>query len=187
MTQPMEVKALQRALQGIGTELPEFLDLLERCEGEKPQADDVKALQKWLEKIPELWRLFGDMAEIAATTTIQGINASPMVIESVKAGRLAMRNELGLGDASPLEKMLIDHTVLCWLRLQMVEYRYSDVMNQSVTLTVGDFWERRLSAAQRRYLRACESLARIRRLRLPAMQVNIAEKQVNIAGGKAGE
>ena len=42
--------------------------------------------------------------------------------------------------------------------------------------------DRKLSAAQRRYLRACETLARVRKLRLPTLQVNIGEKQVNVAG-----
>ena len=48
-----------------------------------------------------------------------------------------------------------------------------------------DHWERRLSAAQRRYLRACESLARVRKLgrTTPALQLNIAThggQQVNV-------
>jgi len=38
-----------------------------------------------------------------------------------------------------------------------------------------------LFATQRRYLRACETLARVRRLRLPSMQINIGKKQLNVA------
>jgi hypothetical protein len=38
-----------------------------------------------------------------------------------------------------------------------------------------------LSATQRRYLRAIESLARVRKLHI-TLQINIGEKQVNIAG-----
>ena len=70
---------------------------------------------------------------------------------------------------------------LCWLRLQLIEQQYSGVQAGNMTLPQGDYWERRLSAAQRRYLRAVETLARVRRLRVPALQVNIGEKQVNIA------
>jgi hypothetical protein len=57
-------------------------------------------------------------------------------------------------------------------------------MSESIILTLGQYWEKRLSAAQRRYLRACTTLARIRKMRLPAMQVNIAAEggwHVNIA------
>jgi len=49
-------------------------------------------------------------------------------------------------------------------------------------LESGHFWDRRLSAAQRRHLRACETLARIRRMGIAALQVNIARQQVNVAG-----
>jgi hypothetical protein len=69
--------------------------------------------------------------------------------------------------------------VLAWLRCVDVERRYSDILGESVTLAVGDFWERRLTMAQRRYLRALETLARVRRLALPAVQVNIGAQQVN--------
>ncbi len=159
----------------------EFNDLMRRCNVKKPKPRDVQALRKCLAKRPELWRIAGDMSEVAVQSTIEGISATPLVIESIKAGRLAMRKELGFDAVSPLGKMLIDHVVLCWLRLQLIEYRYSDVMSQNITLTLGQYWEKRLSAAQRRYLRACETWARIQRLALPTLQVNIAEKQINVA------
>jgi hypothetical protein len=60
-------------------------------------------------------------------------------------------------------------------------------MKQSITLTVGAYWDKRLSMAQKRFMRACESLARVRRLsrRIP-LQVNIAAKgaqQINMVEG----
>jgi hypothetical protein len=39
-----------------------------------------------------------------------------------------------------------------------------NAMKQSITLTLGMYWEKRLSAAQRRFTRACETLARVRKL-----------------------
>jgi len=157
-------------------------EILRRCNAKKPKDEDLRALREQLDRLPQLWRLAGDMGEVAARRMIEGINGSPLTIESVKVGRLAMRRELGYDAASPLEKMLIDHTVLCWLRLQLAEYNYTGVMSENHTLTLGEYWEKRLSGAQRRYLRACETLARIRRLALPALQVNIGEKQVNLTG-----
>jgi hypothetical protein len=45
------------------------------------------------------------------------------------------------------------------------------------------YWEWRLQAAQGRYLRACESLVRVRCLsRSAPLQVNISAQQVNVAG-----
>ena len=79
-----------------------------------------------------------------------------------------------------LARLIIGQIVGCWLRLSFVEYTYGRALvTGTLTLNQGDFWERRLSAAQRRYLRAIETLARVRRMNLPAMQVNIAAQQVN--------
>ena len=41
--------------------------------------------------------------------------------------------------------------------------------------------QRRLDAAQRRYLHAIRTLAQVRRLLGPSVQVNIAEKQLILA------
>jgi len=86
-----------------------------------------------------------------------------------------------------LEQMLIEEVLLCWLRLIIWEYKLTELDIEGMTLTKAEFWDKRLSGAQRRYLRACETLARVRRLTRnnPALQVNIAAqdgKQVNIAG-----
>ena len=85
-----------------------------------------------------------------------------------------------------LEQLLIQHAALSWLKLSLVELQYSHVMKQSITLTLGIFWEERLSAAQNRFTRACETLARVRKLSRnpPALQFNIATnggQQVNVA------
>jgi len=71
-------------------------------------------------------------------------------------------------------------------QVKLVELAYSSVMKQSITLTLGIYWEKRLTAAQRRFTRACETLTRVRKLsrNTPALQVNIAAdggQQVNMA------
>src|SRR6266567_2880012 len=53
--------------------------------------------------------------------------------------------------ASPLERLLIQQVTLCWLNLNAVEYMHSGVMQQSITLTLAIYWEKRLPAAQRRF------------------------------------
>ena len=55
-------------------------------------------------------------------------------------------------------------------------------MNKSITLDQGMYWDRKLAASQRRYLRACETLARVRKLTGATVQVNIGERQINLAG-----
>jgi hypothetical protein len=148
----------------------------------KPTAEDLKAMKQAFDAIPDLWRTVS-LASNAASTAIEQTNTTPDARVAMKANYEGQKRALGYAQATPLEQGLIEHAALCWMRLQSVEQGYSGNLAQGCTLALADYWERRLSAAQRRYLRACETLARVRRLRLPAVQVNIADKQVNIAGG----
>lgn len=52
-----------------------------------------------------------------------------------------LKKELGYDDAPLLEKLLIQQAALCWLKLNLVELSYSHTMKQSITLTLGIFWE----------------------------------------------
>jgi hypothetical protein len=91
-----------------------------------------------------------------------------------------MAVELGYGQSSALERLLIDVVVTTWLGWQAAEWRFQDNTAQHASTAAQiDAWERRLSMAQNRYLRACEALARVRRLlvRTP-VQINIAAQQI---------
>jgi hypothetical protein len=44
------------------------------------------------------------------------------------------------------EQLLIQQAALCWLKLNLVELSYSGKMNHSITLTLGMYLEKRLSA-----------------------------------------
>ena len=50
----------------------------------------------------------------------------------------------------------------------------------------GDYWQKQQERAHRRYLSAIRTLAQVRRLLVPAMQVNIAERQLNVLGQVSG-
>jgi hypothetical protein len=81
---------------------------------------------------------------------------------------------------TPLERLLVDRIVLCWLHLHYAENIYVQAMHE-LTITQATFHRRRLSLAQSRYLSAIRTLAQVRRLQVPAVQVNIAREQVNVA------
>ncbi len=118
---------------------------------------------------------------------IDNARATTAVKECWKHRLQMLKRELGADEASLLEQLLIQHAALCWLKLNLVELSYSSAMKQSISLTLGMYLEKRLTAAQRRFTRACETLARVRKLsrNIPALQFNIAAKggqQVNVSG-----
>lgn len=168
-------------------ELAEFHALLDRTNKEKPDKKDVKALRGTLQRYPGIWREVGSLAAQNRSKLIKDVHMTPAAAELIHASMDTLAHELGYDGATALEQMLIDQVLLAWLRLNLWEYQLTEMEAQGMTLTKADFWERRISAAQQRFLRACETLARVRRLarNLPALQVNINTpngQQVNIAG-----
>ncbi len=165
----------------------QFHVLLAKANKEDPRPADVKALSDLLyqNKNMKLWEAVLGMGALAEHTALEAILGTRGQGSQVcwKQRLEAMRSDLGYASAPPLERLLIQQVTLCWLNLNLTEYRHVNVMKQSITLTLGIYWEKRLSAAQRRFTRACECLARVRRLsrRIP-IQVNIAAhggQQVN--------
>jgi hypothetical protein len=98
-----------------------------------------------------------------------------------------IRDEMGYSKASIMEQMLIDNIIISWLGVQYCNYQLITRMKCEEKIVILEFWERRLSMSQRRYLHACDTLEKIRHLmaRKPSVQVNIATQsgqQVNVAG-----
>jgi hypothetical protein len=165
-----------------------FRALLDKTNKEHPNPKDLKALSDLLSgnKKLELWRDVVSAGYLAEIMVIQNANATAGLKECWKHRLQVLKKDLGYDNAPMLEQLLIQQAALCWLKLNLVELSYSGTMKQSITLTLGIYWEKRLNAAQRRFTRACETLARVRKLsrNTPALQFNIATtggQQVNLA------
>jgi hypothetical protein len=116
------------------------------------------------------------------------IKDAAMLPEAVRDGwaehTRELRDSLGYDAAPTLERMQIEHVCVCWLRLSVMEVRYSLVVNANNTLAQVEHTEKRLTEAQKRFNRACESLARVRKLSRLSVQINVAAeggRQLNVA------
>ncbi len=177
MSEPTEVIVNDPDWQTIA----EMVNRLEDGNGTKR---DVKALTHALADSENLWRASGDMATVATSRLIQNAAGKNKFMSlSMARGCEVIKERLGYDESPMLEQLLIDAVVLAWLRLGLVEYWHTKYLEDAHTHATGDYWDRRLSAAQRRFLRAIQSLARVRKMDLPALQINLAEQQVNIVGG----
>ena len=143
----------------------------------------IPALRKIFDGSPDLaWRLM-DLARIAEHSYIQKLSkdgdlASREVLERQLK---AMREEVAGEDPSPLERLLAERIVATWLQIQLFEALYGHNMFKDLSIRQGDYHQKRLDRAYRRYLSAIRSLAQIRKLG-PSVQINIADKQINTAG-----
>jgi hypothetical protein len=142
----------------------------------------VPALRKLLENPAEVEALGGNLARIAEDALVVALGGDDLALKMAIGAKLeALRKELLGPSPTPIERLLAERAVACWLHVQEAEVRYA--LNQKdMTLRQGDYHQRRMDAANRRYLAALKALALVRKLAVPALQVNIARKQVNIAG-----
>lgn len=147
----------------------QFLAVLDATDKEKPKPAELAQLRQFLTDRPELAAYTGDLAAQAMVQVLG--NAYPARSGTricVETFLMQMRDELGYEQAAAVERSLIEHVCLCWLRLHVTELRYEQNMQDSLTLSQGEYWEKKLSANQRRYLRAVETLAKVRKLMQPA-------------------
>ncbi len=92
-----------------------------------------------------------------------------------------MRRELAGDHPSPLESLLVNRIVLCWLDSMAADTLLSQRMAAGCSLELGEFYQRRAERAQRQYLRAVQTYATVRLLLTPVAQLNVADKQINVA------
>jgi hypothetical protein len=143
--------------------------ILRRVNRKDPASKDMESFRALIVEKPrtytDLGATFLDARQVYLNT-LNGIER-----ECIKLRLEEIEKELSAPGDGAMEGLLIDHVVLCWLRLMMVERQYTVAMDQSISLTLGLFWEKRLGAAQKRFIRATENLARVRKLMRRAITV----------------
>jgi hypothetical protein len=156
----------------------EVLALVKKAE--KGDLSTLPALRACM-KIPEMVDLFGgDLARHAQVTLISKLCGKNLASQEALIGKLELlRAELAGPNPTPLEQLLVERIAACWLHLYHLEQTYAD--SELESLKVGAYYQHCLDRAQRRYLSAIKALAMVRKLALPVLQVNIGQRQVNVA------
>lgn len=151
-------------------------------QAEKGDRSALPRVRELLDEFPSMVDELGDLTQIAQGVMLSKIVGESVLIREAQERKLVALTEQIAGPApSILEKLLADQIVLCWQHVRYAESDYAQA--RDYTFKAGDYYERYIDRAQRRYLAAIKTLAQVRKLELPAMQVNIAAKggkQVNI-------
>ena len=162
-------------------------ELISRIEAATKRADhgDRAALAlvaQVFDVVPSVWDSYGDLAAAAETAVVDLWSADSTAKKEGLRRRLAvMRAELAGPEASPLERLLAERVVACWLLSYQADFAYGQAV-KDLPASEAEPYQRRQDRAARQYLKALRSLAEVRRLLVPTLQVNIAKRQVNIAG-----
>jgi len=154
--------------------------LIDRTNVINPNQADIELLQHTLTETSDrsLWRECGDVLLQARRGYLETLDASHVARETAKLRCDQMQKELANEGDGPLERLLIDQVIFAWLRLSQIEAKYTQIWTTpgGVTFDQGLFWEKRLTAAHKRFDQATVALARVRKL-LQGVKV----KNLNVA------
>lgn len=95
-----------------------------------------------------------------------------------------MHRNLGYKDSTGIERHLIERIVICWLHLQFVELQSAATTEGTYSMKEAEFQDRMVMRAHARYMRAIESLERVRAMvkanKVLDAQVREAEARADI-------
>jgi hypothetical protein len=129
--------------------------------------------------------LGGDLARRAERAVAERMAGSDLAAQEAIARKLdLLRAELTGPTATPVEKLLVERAVACWLQVQAVDLHIAQ-KEAGVVFPQADYWVAQRERAHHRFLSALKTLALVRRLAEPLLQVNVARQQVNVAGAIA--
>jgi hypothetical protein len=88
-------------------------------------------------------------------------------------------DELAGPSPSPVERALAEAAATSWFAFRFHEARlvYAATSEDGLTIAQSEHAQRRINHAHRRLLSTLKALASVRRLALPALQINLAHRQ----------
>jgi hypothetical protein len=150
-------------------------------QAQKGDKKTLPALRKLLENPAAVDNFGGDLARQVVFSLINAAAGENLLLKEAVPRKLELlRAELSGPNPTPLERLLVERIVVCWLQVHHAEIRFAQA--QDLSLDQGDYFQRCIDRAHKRYLSAIKTLATVRKLALPVLQVNIGRKQVNVAG-----
>jgi hypothetical protein len=141
----------------------------------KAAKGDVQALERLKETAPEAfgilqeeWFRLGKQTEEAL---IKAISNDLLTAESIKYEAQELRAELCERHSTPLERLLVDRVVCCWIAVSHADMVLATIQPNEEQL------QRWVDRCHRRFSMACKDLATVHKLLVPSVQINVAQNQ----------
>lgn len=153
------------------------------------QEDSRQELKEVLVKHPSLAAFKGDTGRRAENSLLKmATRGNVLEEESTRVHLARMRASLLQPGDGPLEQLVVQRIVLSWLAVTAAEETRADRIYQGGDSKAVAFWDGHVSRLSGDFLKACRSLAQVRRLLRPVMvgQLNVAGmQQINIGTSAA--
>lgn len=142
-----------------------FDEVLKRTNTANPSKADMALAKQWLDENPKQLEA-NEPTRAAMDRLVSAYCSDSKLLKEITLRHFEKRRqEMGYDNAPWVVRSLIDQVIICEFRLSRFEVtHYSNTDGTSHTLTSGLYYERRLSMIQRRYQRAVEALAKVRKV-----------------------
>jgi hypothetical protein len=147
----------------------EILERLQRLveRAEQGDASVLGELRAALDRNAWIWERYGDLAQQSQGAWLQLIDGSNLMLhEATRRKAEQLRAELAGPAPSPLERLLVERVVACWLQTNYADAAYAQLKGNAPAQHAAAL--RRQGAAQQRYLQSMRALVNIRKLLRPA-------------------
>lgn len=167
------------ARNGVSGVVAEQVALIDRAQsGDESTASAVRALVR---ASPELARLGGDLACLVESGWLRLLAGKNVLAREAMLVELSnLKSSLAGPAPTAIEQVLIDRVAACWVQANYADA--TEATHGERTISQAELALKRQTHAHKRLLSALKTLAEVRRLMVPTVQVNIAERQVNVAG-----
>jgi len=140
----------------------------------------ISLVRKELNSESAIWEQMGNLAFQAKRAMVEAAVGDREILQKAVYRKLAKMHEELAGPApTPLEQLLVERVLLCWLHVHYADAVYAQRM-KDLGREWGEYFQRRQDRAHRRYLSSIRTLAQVRRLLTPPVQVNVGARQMNV-------
>ena len=130
---------------------------------EQGDASALPELRAALDTNPWIWERYGDLAQQSQAAWLQLIAGPNLLLrESVERKTEQLRAELAGPGPSPLERLLVERVIACWLQTQYADAAYAQQQNPSPGQHTAAL--KRQAGSHQRFLHAIKTLATVRKL-----------------------
>jgi hypothetical protein len=146
----------------------ELRDILER--GQTGDAAALPELTKAFDENPDLADRLGDMPRLALEALLAAVAGRSLTVkEAIRRRADRLCGDLAGSNASLLERLVAERIALCWVECHHADTELASALKKSSAESpLMESAERRVNAAQARYLESIEALATVKRLTQPA-------------------
>jgi hypothetical protein len=126
--------------------------------------DKAQELRQFLRDNPEMAEKWGTLADETKSRLLRGVMPDEGFRILAEKELEAMQKRLSEGTTSPVELMLIDAVMLCWLRVQDAENYRTGLMGGNQSMRQVEFAEKMLTSSHNRLAKTLTALARVQAL-----------------------